>query len=351
MITIYQSNLYKSFIRTTFIRHNFIKLYTTSTSTTTNPDHDPEILNLIKSYPTSSKTNPYQILGFKDRSTFKQNELKSRFYKLAKIYHPDSKTYEGVSILNDNPFSFKSSSGNTILTSDLKHSRFKKVLAAYTLLKSARSKANFDKYQIGWEDNSSSFHNPPPPPPQTQTQNTKPQRSNSNFNKGTWEDHYNPQHTYHSYQWTYDDSTFNKTDPNSTIFQQFNQNRKIIFRSLLLTVLIYTLLQMTHILLYDDYIGGTYNESIMRDNVKMNERSEFQLLQSYENYGFGLSKQDRIDRFLWWREITMLLNIGELNDILNYLNCEKVSHDHNGKKLLNYDRDKLIAIDESLKRD
>ncbi|GME70979.1 unnamed protein product [Ambrosiozyma monospora] len=59
---------------------------------------DPELLELLWTYPTTEECwiTPYNVLGFKNQDDFDGFKLKNRFYKLAKLYHPDSRAYIGT---------------------------------------------------------------------------------------------------------------------------------------------------------------------------------------------------------------------------------------------------------------
>ncbi|KXI94961.1 hypothetical protein ACS49_02330 [Bacillus cereus] len=94
--------------------------------------------------------------------------------------------------------------------------------------------------------------------------------------------------------------------PNASNMETFRQNRRSILLTLLVATGIYTALQFAHIILYDDYIGGTYRASLTR-RIRMTEKSRNDLIDARENYGFGGSKEERIQRFLWFRHLSWLL--------------------------------------------
>lgn len=48
------------------------------------------------------------------------------------------------------------------------------------------------------------------------------------------------------------------------------------------------------------------------------KKSEDDLFHAYTNYGLGDTKQDRINRFLWWRKLTMTFNLAEVREVLDH---------------------------------
>ncbi|KAG7830389.1 hypothetical protein KL942_001385 [Ogataea angusta] len=235
---------------------------------------DANVGRLLKLYPTFKNATPYDVLGLK-QSNVKQEELKRRFYELAKVYHPDS--------------------AHDALENKEKEHRFKRILAAYALLKNPQTRQNYDNYGIGWEDNSSSLYRPKTAP---QAGHYRP----STY--GTWEDRWHGQQDFGFGYYT--DNTWRDMGPNASNMETFRQNRRTIFLTLLLATGIYTALQFAHIIFYDDYIGGTYRESLVK-RIQMTERSRKDLIDARENYGFGDSKEERIQRFLWFRHLSWLL--------------------------------------------
>ncbi|KAH3668266.1 hypothetical protein OGAPHI_002020 [Ogataea philodendri] len=234
-----------------------------------------DVDKLLKLYPSAKNATPYQILGMKEENCM-PDKLKRRFYELAKVYHPDSSV--------------------DVLTSEVRERRFKRILAAYTLLKNPQTRRNYDSYGIGWEDNSQSFYRP----------KTAPQSAPYHATEyGTWEDKWYSHR--HGYGYGYhSDGDWKDMGPDASNMETFARNRRTILFTLMTMTGIYTALQFAHIIFYDDYIGGVYHESLMA-RIRMTEKSHHDLMDAKANYGYGDGKQERIERFLWFRQLTWLL--------------------------------------------
>jgi curved DNA-binding protein CbpA len=83
-------------------------------------------------WPTSTHPSPYDIFNT-TKETFDAKVVRNHFYTLAKIYHPDSL------VKLDN------------LTSELKADRFKKIVAAYDILKDDKKRREYDLFKTGWQ--------------------------------------------------------------------------------------------------------------------------------------------------------------------------------------------------------
>lgn len=83
-------------------------------------------------WPTSTQPSPYDIFNT-TKETFDVKVVRNHFYSLAKIYHPDSL------VKLDN------------LTSELKAERFKKIVAAYDILKDEKKRKEYDLFKTGWQ--------------------------------------------------------------------------------------------------------------------------------------------------------------------------------------------------------
>ncbi|GMG49409.1 unnamed protein product [Ambrosiozyma monospora] len=267
---------------------------------------DPELLELLRTYPTTEESwmTPYNVLGFKNQDDFERCKLKNRFYKLAKLYHPDSRAYIGsqlhsqttgyhqvnqkfqlFNIFNNKPNRVPSGDANengngnqnskNVLTEKIKEERFKKVLAAYTLLKHPRTKTNYDKYGIGWQDNSSSVLRTPESANGNQTQSSYSSYSTTQRETGTWEDYYKPKYE-RTYGFNGDDNWKTvKKDGNDdgnepSLYEQLDANRSSVLMALGMTGLVYVALQIAHRTLYDDSSADSYAAFMRDDNDVVN---------------------------------------------------------------------------------
>lgn len=267
---------------------------------------DAEVKRIINAYPKTPNASPYEIMNVSNSVTPK--DLKKQFYKLAKIYHPDTNAHEDKKDTE-------------------KDERFKKILAAYSLLKNPITKNNYDKYKIGWNDNVNLRTNANMYTPGTHAYNnftSNTHKSNfTSYETGTWEDRYRGD--YGSSYGYYKDSNWSSSQTGD-LKEEFKKNRKTILLSTVFTLGIYTALQLSLTYLYDD---DHFNESISSIVVNTHERSEEDLFHAYTNYGLGDSKQDRINRFLWWRKLTMALNLADVREVLD--------HFYKGGVVENYD--------------
>lgn len=302
-----------------------------------NHKHDKLLMELLYSYPEKADgASPYEIMGFKNRDVTTAT-LKKRFHQLARIYHPDSTTLDGCALCKRRFFTINEEEreGTSCLTAEVKATRFKKILAAYTLLKNPLSRSNFDDFQVGWNDNSEIFHRSANPnyhsPYDSYYQNMHPQYQRWNNRTGTWEDHW--QRTA-SYEFTGDK---NWQEGGETFSEQMYNNRKNIFISVTLFIAVYAALQATHAYMVDEYMGEDYPQTYSSDEV--HEKCKKDLIDAHANFGLGLTKEDRINRFLWFRDISMALGLRDWNEVIDQLKGRKLlMHDASsgGAKIVGY---------------
>lgn len=275
---------------------------------------DQSILDLIHAYPSSPNASPYEVMNIpvSDKNSISGPELKKRFFQLAKIYHPDSSSAHGYPL-------DKGRNTTATLTDKTKDDRFKKILSAYNLLKNPIAKANYDKYNIGWNDSTNLRTNPNMySPSSSEYRNFSGShfyRSNfTSYETGTWEDRY--KYGYESAYGFHKDNSWSSSKTGD-LKEEFLKNKKTIFLSFLLTISVYGALQLSHLYLYDDLVGEHYNESLSASSINVHEKSEDDLFHAYTNYGLGDSKEDRINRFLWWRKLTMAFRLADVKEVLD----------------------------------
>lgn len=296
---------------------------------------DKDLLNIIHSYPKDKNASPYEILNISSKSNLKNSELKKIFFQLAKIYHPDSSSAHGYPLNKDKFFD-----SNDVLTHKIKDERFKKILSAYNLLKNPIAKSNYDRYNIGWNDGSNlrtnpNMYNPSSPEYRNYRNSSYTNRTHfTSYETGTWEDRYKYGHEtaygFHS------DKSWSSSQTGD-FKEELMKNKKTIFLSIFLTISIYSALQLSHLYMYDGLIGEKYNESTTT-SIRMHEKSEGDLFHAYTNYGLGDSKEDRINRFLWWRKLTMSFSLADVREVLdNFYKRGVIDLSEEEKKLKQYE--------------
>lgn len=216
--------------------------------------------SLLRSWPQSQSPTPYEILSISQPCN--PSMLKSHFYKLAKIYHPDSSAF-----------------GEEQLSGKLKNERFKQILAAYNLLKDPVKRNNYDTFKAGWNDN-------------RKTQYTRSYGNNA-FDKQNFQDH----HYY--YAGTWEDFERMKKGQNFTTAQQFEKNKHQILYAVVAFGVVTALLELSFAL-------GTSDEQITLQS-NLHEKCRQDLQSSYDNHGFDLGKISRINRFLLFRQFEQLI--------------------------------------------
>lgn len=282
---------------------------------TGNTELDHKILKLIHAYPQSATATPYEVLNIasSDKNSVSGADLKKRFFQLAKIYHPDSSSAHG--------YPLERGRQSPALTDETKDARFKRVLSAYNLLKNPIAKANYDRYNVGWNDFSNLRTNANMYSPSSSEyrnfSGSNFYRSNfTSYETGTWEDRY--RYGYESAYGFHNDQSWSSSKTGD-MKEELLKNKKTIFLSFVLTIAVYGALQLTHLYLYDDVIGEHYNESLSASSVNVHEKSEDDLFHAYTNYGLGDTKEDRINRFLWWRKLTMAFSLADVKEVLDHL--------------------------------
>ncbi|VEU23635.1 DEKNAAC104962 [Brettanomyces naardenensis] len=282
-------------------------------------------------------------MGFKGHWDCETAALKKRFHQLAKIYHPDSSAFDGACLAKKTFFNSNEteSAHDGTLTNSLKAQRFKRILSAYSLLKNPLTKSNYDDYRVGWEDNSIGMHRSPNPNyhnPNSAFYRNMGRTKTAHGNTGTWEDYWDTSGA--TYGFTGDSSWQAEGE---TFSEHFQNNRKNIFISVALFLAVYAALQATHLYMFDNYIGGGYGQTYSSEEIQ--DRSERDLVDARVNFGLGLTKEDRINRFLWFRQISMLLSLGDINAVKEHmLGMKLLIHDQEtGRvRIREYENKKLM---------
>jgi len=341
----------------TYRRHQVVQLRHYATPIDKDNNHnniDNDLLELLHSYPTYKNASPYEVMGFGSDRLMKTSTIKKRFHKLARIYHPDSTKMDGCSLCKRTFFTAneKQKSGTERLTQEIKTKRFKRIMIAYALLKSPLSRSNYDNYQVGWEDNSNTMHRSPNPNsynPNSAYYNHMYQRYQQygHSNTGTWEDHWNPYDRAHEFR---DDNTTWEAG-GKTFGEEFRKNRTSILISIVLFLATYGALQVTHMYLFDDLISEDYRQTYSSDEIE--EACKRNLMNAHGNFGLRDTKEDRINRFLWFREISMLLRIGDFKQVMEYMKGKQMLKEDKktGRILLvKYQNDELMNKKEEYKK-
>ncbi|PWN33859.1 DnaJ-domain-containing protein [Meira miltonrushii] len=96
----------------------------------------------------SSNATPYDIFHLPRDCTSAQ--IKSRYYDLVKIYHPDKAMASAMTENGQSSTSSTSSSSTSTLTPQKAHDNFKRIREAYTLLGSETKRRMYDNSGYGW---------------------------------------------------------------------------------------------------------------------------------------------------------------------------------------------------------
>lgn len=86
----------------------------------------------LPSWPTAKHPTPYEIFHT-SKETIDCKAVRTHFYTLAKVYHPDS-LHDALG-----------------LTPELKEERFKQIVAAYDILRDEKKRKDYDLFSKGWE--------------------------------------------------------------------------------------------------------------------------------------------------------------------------------------------------------
>lgn len=222
-------------------------------------DIDQELISLIKLYPSKTNPTPYELLNVQHHS-FDDVVLKNNFQKFAKLYHPDIKISHPL-LVN-------------------RSERFQKILHAYKLLKDPKKKMTYDEYKIGWTTDLVAAN-----PYATSGYNSF--RLSPNFKEyqyysaGTWEDF---QHMRNG-----------SPDPSLDLAK----NKYQILFGIVAVMIILGVIESMKLKEMSEL------ERVRRLNISVRSNQDLQKL--YDNYGMGQDKNARINRFLWWRQISEIL--------------------------------------------
>lgn len=214
-------------------------------------------------WPKHSHPTPYEVLNL-NKHSFDKQKLRTHYYKLAKVYHPDISSNKH---LEDHK--------GCVLTSAHKNERFKLLTDAYTLLKDPRKKAAYDQYKIGW----GSVGNRIQDDAFTHQRATHTQKSYYNseayWSASGWEDYQN----------------LHKNQGNEGA--EMNQDNMKVLAAILCFII-------GSVTLQGWYALERVEKSVL-EQKKVHDACEFDLEMAYSNYGFESSKLSRIRRFLWFR--------------------------------------------------
>lgn len=236
------------------------------------PDDEHNQIHHDKKWPSKKHPTPYEIFGIPQQSCSNTNPstldgrmLKKRYHEYAKLYHPDIS--QNIRIIRS-PIE-QHAVDSRLLSFDEKLLRFKIITQAYEILSNNQKKNLYDCTKAGWSYG---------PVNSTITNSTSayPNRhgyqSDSTYeyyNAGTWEE---------------------MNDLNSRDHEKEKLNPWTIF---LWVCGLVVCLQATALL--------TRIENSLTSKQFTHEETEFDLAQSYTNYGLDSDKFSRFRRFLWFR--------------------------------------------------
>ncbi|CDK29392.1 unnamed protein product [Kuraishia capsulata CBS 1993] len=246
-----------------------LRLFSTSCKRLSTAVSDEELSALLSKWPSSSDPSPYEVLALSRTAPVDAKSLKAHFHKFAKLYHPDSSAHEMF----------------VALDAKTRDERFKKALAAYHLLRDPKRRTLYDNHRTGWDHGSSMVRSKP-------AHSYRP-RSHSSFDAGGFRDY------RYDFAGNWEDYQNLRNQPGAK--EQFEKNRRPILFGVVAFTLVYGALQVTHIL-----YSYPYSHDLLLSG-KLNDRSEHDLLEAHNNYGFGLDKLARINRFLWFRHLSTIL--------------------------------------------
>ncbi|ODV98588.1 hypothetical protein PACTADRAFT_74122 [Pachysolen tannophilus NRRL Y-2460] len=272
-------------------------------------EREREHLRLLKAWPKKLYPTPYEVFNISP-SEFDPVLLKKAFYKFAKLYHPDSNHLkfqapaqaeleapreEGNTINNELKKELKE------YTPELLSERFKTVLSAYQLLKNPSKKSLYDNHNIGWKS--------PPKNPNNSTNNMSsysrgyPNSSPFASNRTSFQSGQDfKEHNYY-YAGTWEDFQNMKNNKNNEFNKEnFEKNKYQILIGIIAIASISTGLQL--------FNANEANQANFLIRNDIHGASQSDLKQAYDNYGMGLDKFSRINRFLWFRKIGDILFSG-----------------------------------------
>ncbi|CUM64004.1 uncharacterized protein PRCAT00001592001 [Priceomyces carsonii] len=254
------------------IRRNFKQLRSIRCYATSAESFDPHEKFNLPPWPTSKRPSPFEIFDIKDEQknlsvTDFNNLLKNNYSKFIKIYHPDISKHLTI---YDNK--------HKVLTSDMKRDRFDQIRNAYEILKNPKRRLAYKRYESttwdSYKPGASSFE---------AYRMANSHRSSHNFLKdeefwtaGTWEDYYRMKY---------------KRPPPTK--EEFEKNKYRILAGVLVVAGLSFAIQMMLVI-------ERSNEYVRQTNLH-NLKSMQDLQQTYDNYGEGTSRFERLKRFLTFR--------------------------------------------------
>lgn len=225
-----------------------------------------------KEWPMHKDPSPYDIFGI-DQAQFSLKELRAKYYRIAKIYHPDISSNKAL-IGHD----------GDILTDEHKSERFKLVTKAYTLLKDSKARADYDRFRLGWLKNDQ----------------MGPLNSYTNHDLYTGP----PRYKYNEAYWT------------AGGWQDYHDLRDMSDPSLrpdkFKVLGLIALFVITSASIQGWYVLDKVESSINARQI-VHDATEMDLAQAYINYGLDDSKLARIKRFLWFRTFGLYIDKGQLD--------------------------------------
>ncbi|KAH3677230.1 hypothetical protein WICMUC_001811 [Wickerhamomyces mucosus] len=250
------------------IPRNFASTIIDNNSNNDEPFHHSE-------WTLKSKPTPYEVFGI-DPKEFDSKKLRERYFAFAKLYHPDISK-------NLNHIDHKGHS----LTDINKSERFKMLSEAYTLLKTPRKRALYDKFQTGWsyQGHGSTFsgmNNYDPERYATRPVYATAENFNNQayWNASSWEDYQNLRN-----------SSTKKSE------EELKQEKFKVLSAIFLVMCISASIQGWYIL---DSV-----EQNLLAKQRIHDDCEYELDLAYLNYGLDTSRISRIKRFLWFRTFGM----------------------------------------------
>lgn len=217
----------------------------------------------LPQWPVGEHPTPYDIFNT-TKDALDKKAVRTHFYTLAKIYHPDS-----IIVVNAG------------LTPELKAERFKKIVAAYDILRDEEKRKDYDVSSKGWDyadaslKKKSNFYG---------RDFGKAAQYSTKTNTGTaWDDYHQDYKDYQKQQ----DPEYQK--------EAWERHKKMV-----VVITIGSLLVGAFQLKFLLHSAGKDIEG--RNRLSSEARKTVYLANN--NYGMGVDKSDRIQRFLAHREGT-----------------------------------------------
>ncbi|VVT56958.1 uncharacterized protein SAPINGB_P005445 [Magnusiomyces paraingens] len=251
------------------------------------PSEEPPI-NV--SWPTVQHPTPYEIFHISQGTKIDKKFIKKTFHKFAKIYHPDA--------------TLASDGLHDSLTPELKEDRFKKIVAAYDILKDDAKRRDFDLFNKGWEDS-----------PRSRSKNVYGRdfsratryKTNITYEDDSWAAFHNDYRQHMQQQ----DPAYQKS--------QWEAHKKMVLY-LLIGSLAVGAIQFSFLM--------NHATNAVEVRKETSRKTFHDLSLALTNYGFGFSKEERINRFLAHRETSeMYDNSWERQDNLCTSSFLSVSND------------------------